>query len=498
VQAWPVTIAGGVATRRRANFSAVLAAAAVLLSGGAAHAASGNGASGDAAISADGRFVAFSSEASDLVAGDTNGVSDVFVRDRSQGTTERVSIASGGAQADGRTGLDAISADGRFVLMWSQAANLVAGDTNAQPDIFLRDRAAGTIERVSVGSDGAQADGESEQADVSDDGRIVAFASNATNLAAGAGTPVFRVYVRGATGATELVGLGWEPALSADGRYLAFAAASGRILVRDNVLGTTEEASVADDGTQLPGTGAVPTISADGRFVAFLIEERSLLPSGSVTTLYVRDRVQHTTQRLETETGTGGNPSISADGTLVAFESFARLPGGVFVSGTAGGAPELASVSSNGVPAAASSYTGSGPLSADGRFVAFYSLATNFAPGDANGTFDVFVRDRTAGITELVSVARPPTPVAGIPLLHPQQPHRGRTTPAATVIPVLYRNCTNLNRRYRHGVGKVGARDRTSGGPVTNFFRSTSLYNRAMSYNRGLDRDKDGIACEKR
>jgi Excalibur calcium-binding domain len=63
--------------------------------------------------------------------------------------------------------------------------------------------------------------------------------------------------------------------------------------------------------------------------------------------------------------------------------------------------------------------------------------------------------------------------------------------------PLLYRNCTNLNMRYPHGVGRLTARDRTSGTPVTNFRRSTRIYNIAMSHNRGLDRDKDGIACEK-
>src|SRR5262249_2047737 len=162
------------------------------------------------------------------------------------------------------------------------------------------------------------------------------------------------------------------------------------------------------------------------------------------------------------------------------------------VRGTAAGAPELASVSGSGVPGNDSSYTGSGPLSADGRFVAFFSRATNLVPEDANGTFDVFVRDRLAGTTELVSVARAPTPVAGTPvpqqpvagnpLPHPQRPRGGKTTHPAQVAPVLFRNCTNLNRRYPHGVGRIGARDRTLGRPVTNFFRSTPLYNRVMSF----------------
>jgi len=100
---------------------------------GTARAAAGNGSSGNAAISADGRFVAFASAASDLVAGDTNHVYDVFVRDRTRNTTERVSVGPGGLQANARTGLSAISADGRFVVMWSDASNLVPEIRTAQP-----------------------------------------------------------------------------------------------------------------------------------------------------------------------------------------------------------------------------------------------------------------------------------------------------------------------------------------------------------------------------
>src|SRR6266568_2731778 len=127
----------------------------------------GNGASLSSALSADGRFVAFVSAATDLVAADTNGVSDVFVHDRQTGATERVSVASGGAQGNGSSGLigfafpPALSADGRFVAFDSAATNLVAGDTNAVSDVFVHDRQTGTTERVSVASGGAQGNGNS-------------------------------------------------------------------------------------------------------------------------------------------------------------------------------------------------------------------------------------------------------------------------------------------------------------------------------------------------
>src|SRR5438132_6140403 len=150
----------------------------------------GNDASLGSALSADGRFVAFDSAATDLVAGDTNLVSDVFVHDRQTGTTERVSVASDGAQGNGSSGLlsfafsPALSADGRFVAFVSFATNLVAGDTNGATDVFVHDRQTGTTERVSVASDGTQGNAASTGAALSADGRFVAFHSTATNLVA--------------------------------------------------------------------------------------------------------------------------------------------------------------------------------------------------------------------------------------------------------------------------------------------------------------------------
>ena len=404
----------------QAVFAAALVGALLLADGAAtAPAASGNGSSGNAAISADGRFVAFTSDASDLIAGDTNHVYDVFVRDRSRGTTERVSLGPSGVQANARTGLSAISADGGFVVMWSDASNLVAGDTNGVPDVFVRDRVAKTTERVSVGTGGAQADGESAHGAISAGGRIVAFASTSSNLPGGGATPGFHVFVHDrATGSTELIGAGWMPALSADARYVAFAARSGAILVRDRALGETEDVSVGTDGAPLPGTGVVPTISADGRFVAFLMVEQ-ITPRDRRTLLYVRDRSRRTTVRVDVDNP--GNPSISADGRVVAFSD-----GGVFVRDLPAGTTELASASRGGVPGNGSSYTGSGPLSADGRFVAFFSLASNLDPSDTNGENDVFVRDRRAGTTELVSVARSRLLVAERLTMLPKRPVSGR------------------------------------------------------------------------
>jgi len=155
-----------------------------------------DGGSDSPSISAGGRFVAFASEATNLVAGDTNEVWDVFIRDRVARETERVSIGSRGAQADGNSWYPSISADGRFVAFTSGAANLVAGDTNGAADIFIRDRAKRKTERVSIGSRGAQADGGSWYPSISADGRFVAFESEATNLVAGDTNEVWDVFLR--------------------------------------------------------------------------------------------------------------------------------------------------------------------------------------------------------------------------------------------------------------------------------------------------------------
>src|SRR5438309_6076589 len=140
------------------------------------------------AVSADGRFVAFSSLSDNLVPGDTNGAADIFVRDRLTGTTERVSTSSSGAQANGSSGLlngmggPSISADGRYVAFDSETSNLVKGDTNGAIDVFVHDRLTGTTERVSVASDGTQGNGSSTDASISADGNRVAFGSFANNL----------------------------------------------------------------------------------------------------------------------------------------------------------------------------------------------------------------------------------------------------------------------------------------------------------------------------
>jgi Tol biopolymer transport system component len=319
-------------------------------------------------------------------------VYDVFVRDRVRRTTERVSVGTHGVQANGQTGLSGISANGRFVVMWSEASNLTSGDTDGVADVFVRDRLEQTTERVSVGPDGAQFPSESGQAVISGNGRFVAFESAST------------VYVRDRVrGRTVLIGRGGEPALSENGRDVAFNDGAGQIVLRDRVSGSTELISIAPGGAHFTGTAVTPTISADGRYVAFVVRPPLVPPSPLASdVLYVRDRLQHTTALIHAPVG---NPAISPDGRTVAYQGGG--PGGfqeVIVKSLVSGVSERASLSSRRARANGPSFTGVEPLSSDGRLVAFLSDASNLVRGDTNHAADVFVRDRRHGVTELISV----------------------------------------------------------------------------------------------
>jgi Tol biopolymer transport system component len=148
-----------------------------------------------ASVSADGRFMAFWSYASDLTAGDGNGLPDVFVRDLGAGTTVRASVDAGGGDSNGVSYCRSISADGQFIAFWSSASDLVAGDGNAKYDVFVRDLVAGTTVRASVDTGGGDSNGDSSFPAVSADGRRVGFESNASDIVTGDGNGLTDVFV---------------------------------------------------------------------------------------------------------------------------------------------------------------------------------------------------------------------------------------------------------------------------------------------------------------
>ncbi|MEG4087977.1 calcium-binding protein [Microcoleus sp. Pol12B4] len=328
----------------------------------------GNMDSSTASISAGGRFVAFYSKATNLVPKDTNADSDVFVRDMLANTTTRVSVDSVGNQADDLSLGASISADGRFVAFLSFASNLVPGDTNNNSDIFVRDLLTNTITRVSVDSAGNQANSDSLYFSISADGRFVAFHSSASNLVPGDTNNRSDIFVRDTLANTttrvsvdsagnQANGTSDTLSMSADGRFVAFSSFATNlvpggtnntndIFVRDTLANTTARISVDSAGNQANGTfGPNISISPDGRFVAFESTASNLVPgdTNNDRDIFVRDLLTNTTTRVSVDSaGNQGNngsfaPSISANGRRVAFDSAASN----FVPGDTNNIPDV-------------------------------------------------------------------------------------------------------------------------------------------------------------
>ena len=333
-------------------------------------------------ISADGRWIAFESGASNLVPGDTNGAADIFLLDLQTGTTTRVSVSSTGTQGDGDCLDPAFSLDGAVIAFFAYATNLAPGDTNGLSDIYVHDVQAGTTIRASVGPGGVLSNGVSRYPALSGDGRYVAFESTATNLVAGDTNGVRDMFVH------------------------------------DLQTGTTVRASVSASGQEADGTSLDAFLSPDGRYVAFESTATNLVSgdTNGMSDVFVKDLVTGAIVRVSTDSaGVEGNgpshdPSLSDLGAIVCFSSEASnlVPGDangyedVFVHDMATGVTERVSVSTAGIQGHIGAYEAA--ISADGLFVTYYSRASNLVPDDTNSSMDVFVRDLAAGTTERVSV----------------------------------------------------------------------------------------------
>ncbi|HET7487446.1 MAG TPA: hypothetical protein VFJ85_05910 [Acidimicrobiales bacterium] len=429
---------------------AAVTTARVSVATGGTQSANGNLTS-DPAISADGQVVAYVSSATNLVAGDTNGVPDVFVTDRAAGTTVRASVGPGGAEGNGASAGPAVSADGRYVAFQSAATNLVAGDSNGQNDVFVFDRQSGTTTRASLATGGAtQGNGASTAPSLSADGRFVAYQSGATNLVPGDTNGQSDVFVTdrsgsltttrasvvtgGAQGCTPTspattcttaqgAGASTLPSISADGRYVSFTSAATYLVagdtngaldvfVADRQTLTTTRESLGAGGAQATGGGSTSSsISADGMAVAFSSDATNLVggDTNATTDIFVRDRAAASTARVSVGPGgvqaAGGIsafPSLSADGRVAVFDSTAtNLVAGdgngrsdVFAYDRASATTTRVSVGPGGRQGDAGSFFAK--VSGDGRFVTYASGATNLVLGDSNATSDIFVTDRAA------------------------------------------------------------------------------------------------------
>ena len=466
--------------------------------------------SGPLAASSDGRFVLFSSSASNLVPGDTNHVSDLFLLDTLAQTTQRVNLGSNGQQSDApyRSGAG-ISQDGRYVLFASAASNFAGVATHGVAQIYRRDRQTGITTLISVDAGGNAGTRASFAYGMSADGRYSVYATHAANLVGPAAPDdAYQVYRHDAqTGTTQLVsatanglpgsGSSQSAEITPDGRYVLFYSSAGDLIANDNSgidiflrdmdSATAERVTVSMAGAPmnmpyvtLPrpefGYCSPATLSADGRYAVFATNESAGPGSSNWRDVYRYDRVSRATTRISTTVGgvspqqLNDCPALSADGQQVAFASrgtgedahlFVRnlaaatlvevnlsttptLPGypvfgslaldadgsallfgTAFLSDTQGfsqlfrsdnaAAPvRLTQEMPNLSLPFANDHSGDGMstnlqerapgLSADGRYVVFASQASNLVVGDNNGVVDVFLRDRIAGTTQRISV----------------------------------------------------------------------------------------------
>jgi Tol biopolymer transport system component len=309
-----------------------------------------DGASDWPEISADGLTVTFASAASNLVDGDTNGFEDVFVVDLQSGAVECVSHPAAGGQANADSNQPVISGDGRFVAFVSAATNLVPGATNGLEEIYLYDRSDGSLQWVSAPRTGSENDGVSGEPAISADGNWVAFSSNSTQLVSNDTLNFRDIFLWNASSALERVNvtqtgseansLSYAPALNADGRFIVFRSHAtnlvpsdnlnmGDIFLRDNLTGALQQVNLPADGVEaLGGPSDEPSMSADGRFIVFRSHASNLVPNdinGSAD-IFVRD-MQGATTRVSVDSyagesnGSNYSPVISADGAAIAFYS---------------------------------------------------------------------------------------------------------------------------------------------------------------------------------
>ena len=373
-------------------------------------------ASQNASTSSDGRFVAFDTADFHLVANDNLGNTDVFLRDRSTGETLRLTFGLNGQEADGNSSTPAVSGDGRHIAYTSDATNLVPGDTNGFTDIFVYNRLTKKTERASVRTGGGQAlGGNSYFPAISGNGRFVAFMSDATNLVPNDTNGLPDVFVHDLlTKVTTRVsirsdgnevfsapGFSAYPSLSFDGRYVAFPSNStdlvdgdnngvGDIFVHDRAQKTTTIVSRNSAGVLANAFCNTPSLSADGQTIAFISTAGNLDGAGGSLQVYARDLRTGVIKRVRPAATYSFSPSISADGRRVALTD------------KVGGASEQVEVvdlntgkvfqparSPSGTDLGSSGYAS---LSADGRVVSFQANVDGFDPTDSNGAKDIIAR----------------------------------------------------------------------------------------------------------
>lgn len=369
-------------------------------------------------LSADGRFVAFDSEATNLVAEDANGFGDVFLHDLQFKTTTLASAPAGGGLANGGSGTPAVSADGRFVAFESNATNLTGtADTNGFTDIYVKDMQTGSVTRASVDSAGGEPNGESVWPSISGDGRFVVFVSEADNLVPndtnGAGDVFVHDMQMGVTIGVSVTGNAgaFDAGISLDGRFVVFNSGSTNLVPDDTngkqdvfvysmQTGQIVRASVNSSGVEGAQASTEPSISGDGRYVTFSTSSENFtnLDTYGYTQLYVRDMQTGSIHLASYKdgyvmAGISDSSEISANGRYILF-SFDDKGDGMpdrwlYIH------DQVTNVTTM-IVNRTSDYSGSAILpsiSADGLRIAFASSASSFVADDTNNVRDIFVKD---------------------------------------------------------------------------------------------------------
>lgn len=351
-------------------------------------------------FSLDGRYLAFASEADDLVANDTNGCRDVFVRDLVTGTNFLVSVATNRFSSDGISTDPLISADGRYIAFTSLADNLVSGDTNKAQDIFVRDLETGTTTLISVNRNGTgPANKNSYSPLLGSSGRYLVFRSLATDLAVGifSGENLFwRDLLTVSNYALTTAGL-VSASMTTDGRYVAFcdnsAAIAGKFYIWDSQAGALISTNVTLAGlTNL-------AISADGNRIA-------CWTSSGGWSLSVVDRAVNSTYSIAGGVSLSPRPALrfNALGDRLVYTAVMAGTNQVFVYDFSAGTNLLVS-HSLGSSSGASDTSDSADISADGRFVVYRSVAPDIAAGATNSWPQIFLYDSQTGTNTLLSAS---------------------------------------------------------------------------------------------
>lgn len=384
-------------------------------------------------MSSDGRYVVFESFAENLVSNDTNDATDIFVRDQQNGTTTRVSVATGGGQAISSSTSPSISGDGRYVVFHSSAVNLVSGDTNNVSDIFIHDRQTGETRRVSQRSNGTQGNDVSYNPVIAEQGEYVVFWSYASTLVDNDTNGKADVFIwERATGNLSRVstdtnnnqanGDSQYPTISGGGRFVAFESVASNlvtgdsglyrdIFLKDRQTGETKRISVRGNGEEGEGDSYRAVISGNNQHIAYTSFASNLIDGDTnlYPDVFVYERLNNLTYR-ESVSSNGAqlnaftqemDPALSYDGRYLVFSSVAtnlvsndsNNSSDIFLRDRSSDTTVFASVSSAGSQGNAESIHGA--INYDGQYVAFASEANNLVANDTNEKRDIFVHDTT-------------------------------------------------------------------------------------------------------